>query len=100
MATKFMKETYIYYPVYPVRRESNSSYIFFENLVDINEVHLAEATFNLHTHARILSHWLIASGDGKQHFSEVVFTEFGEVRSPREPYQKSKEPAMSQVFCQ
>ena len=47
---------------------------FLEHLVDLNEARLHEATLNLHTHRWIVSRLSIASVDGKQHLSEVVFS--------------------------
>ena len=47
---------------------------FCEILVDLNEARLHEKTLNLHTHAWISPRLLIASVDGKQHLSEVVFS--------------------------
>jgi hypothetical protein len=48
---------------------------FFENLMDFNEVRLHKATLNLLTHARIFFfHLSIASADGKQDLSEIVFS--------------------------
>ena len=58
---------YIYYVI------KVSDPFFLENLVDFNEARLHEATLNLHTHARIFSRLSIASVDGKQNFSEIVF---------------------------
>ena len=43
-------------------------------MVYFNEAHLHEATLNLHTYELIFSHLSIASVDGKQHLSEVVFS--------------------------
>ena len=42
--------------------------------MDFNEAFLHEATFNLHTHKIIFYRLSIASVDGKQHLSEVVFS--------------------------
>jgi hypothetical protein len=42
--------------------------------VDLNEAHLHEATLNLHTYVLIFSRLSVASIDGKQHLSEVVFS--------------------------
>ena len=47
--------------------------LFCENLVDLNEARLHEATLNLHMHERIISCPSIASVDGKQHLSQVVY---------------------------
>ena len=44
--------------------------------MDFNEAHLHEATLNLHTHERVFSLLSIASVDGNQHLSEVVFSAF------------------------
>ena len=46
--------------------------------MDLNEARLHEATLNLHTHACIFSRMSIASVDGKQYLSEVVFSAFVE----------------------
>ena len=51
-----------------------SELLFCENLVDFNEASLYEATVNLHTHTLTFSRLSIASVDGKQHLSEVVFS--------------------------
>ena len=51
------------------------SILFCENLADFYEARLHEATFNLHTHAWIFSSLSIASVDGKQDLSEVVFSD-------------------------
>ena len=50
----------------------NYPYVFYRNLVNFNEARLLETTLNLHTHARICLS--VASIDGKQHLSEVVFS--------------------------
>ena len=47
---------------------------FSENPVNFNEAQLNEATSNLHTHTWIFSCLSIASVDGKQHLSEVVYS--------------------------
>ena len=68
--------------------------------MNFNEARLHEAFINLHTHACIFSCLSIASVDGKQHLSEVVFSAlvgfliFNGFLSlgNREPYQESKEP--------
>ena len=65
---------YICYAYYSVRKVPDTFYC--ENLVDFNEVHLHEATFSLHTHTWIFSLLSIASVDGKQLLSEVVFNAF------------------------
>ena len=47
---------------------------FCENLVDLNEAPLHEATFNLHSNTCIFSRLSLSSVDGKQHLSEVEFS--------------------------
>jgi hypothetical protein len=47
---------------------------FCKHWVDCNEVHLHEATLNLHMHSLIFFCLSIPSVDVKQHLSEVVFS--------------------------
>ena len=54
--------------------EKYPTLIFYENLVDLNEVRMHEATLNLDTHAWVFFRLSIASVDGKQHLSVVVFS--------------------------
>ena len=57
---------------YSIRKVSN---LFFpESLVDFNAARLHETTLNLHTHTWFFSRQSVASVDGKQHLSEVVFS--------------------------
>ena len=49
-------------------------FFFCANLVDFNEVHLHEATMNLHMYAWIFSYLSISSVNRKQHLSEVEFS--------------------------
>jgi len=48
--------------------------LLWKNLIDFNEAHLHEATFNLHMHALIFYSLPIVSVDGKHHLGEVVFS--------------------------
>ena len=57
---------------YSVRKVSGHI-LFFENLVDFNDVRLHKATLNPHTHARIFPCLTIASVDDNQNLSEVEF---------------------------
>ena len=47
---------------------------FLENPVDFIDTHFHEATLNIHKHAPIFSPQSIASVDGKQYFSEIMFS--------------------------
>ena len=60
--------------VYTILLENYPTDFFCENLVDFNETRLHEATLNLHIHMWIFSCLSIASVDGKQPLSEVVFS--------------------------
>ena len=51
-----------------------SKLFFCENLMNFNEAILYEASLNLHTHTWIFSRRSIASVNGKQHLSKVVFS--------------------------
>ena len=51
-----------------------SELFFCVNLADFKEARLHETTVNLHTNARIFYHLSVASVDGKQHLSKVVFS--------------------------
>ena len=52
--------------------EKYSTLFFCENLVDINNERLHDATLNPHRHAWIFVRLLIASVYGKQHLSDFV----------------------------
>ena len=58
---------------YSIRKVSKH-FFFCKNLVDFNEMHLHKATLNLHMHTWIFCYLSIASVDGKQHLSEIVFS--------------------------
>jgi hypothetical protein len=55
-------------------RKVSDLFIFCKNLVDFNEARLHETTLNLHIRVWIFSQMSIASVDGRQYLSEVVFS--------------------------
>ena len=63
------KQSIVFYSVRKV-----SDLFFCENLVRLNEARLHEGSLNLHSHVCIFSRLPIASVDGKQHWSGVVFS--------------------------
>ena len=61
--------------------------------MDFNEARLHEA--NLHTHARICNHLSIASIDGKQRLSEVVFSALVRFSMLEKPPEFGEQPEVS-----
>ena len=66
----FASKYYIYYSI----RKIPDLFFWREKSAGFQCRALHEATLNLHTHAWIFYRLSIASVDGKQHFSEVVFS--------------------------
>ena len=71
---------------------------FCGNLMYFNEARLNEATLNLHTHAWIFSRLSIASVDGKEHLSEVVFSDSSRIFIVHHEYAPQKCPP-SPTWC-
>ena len=65
---------YLSFYIYYVRKLSDLIFFLLRNPGNFNDARLHEATFDLHTCARIFSRLSIASVDGKQHLSKVVFS--------------------------
>ena len=61
--------------VHSVRKVSEINTISCENLMDFNKTRLHEVVLKLHTRAWIFSRLSIASVDGNQLLSEVVFSD-------------------------